>query len=406
MGNTLFFRADDGQFGAELWRSDGTPEGTMRVADINPTGSGDPIRLTAIGSTLYFTATDGTTGYELWKSDGTESGTHLIRDINPGTESSSPWRLVGFQGKVFFSARPSGYYDELWVSDGTSAGTYSLAKTSLMELPTVVGDTLYFRSFDGALGTQNLWATDGTAQGTQRLGPFGLYAAEPRELIDAGGTLFVAARGALRRDNQNDGFELWKSDGTFEGTVQLSDINRPVDSIRQDAEYNRIVDLNGVAYFGTASGLWRTDGTAGGTSLVAPILSRYLTRLGDRLISAGSAGPSGGVGLWASDGMPTGTTFIKQINSVANVSLVGDFTQVGSLLYFVADDGEFGKEVWRTDGTADGTFRLTDIRAGKADTNPSLLTNINGQLVFVVGDGSGNSQIWRSDGTVAGTMSW
>jgi len=53
--------------------------------DINPgSGSSSPYNLTNINGTLYFTADDGTNGYELWKSDGTSAGTFQLKDINPG----------------------------------------------------------------------------------------------------------------------------------------------------------------------------------------------------------------------------------------------------------------------------------------------------------------------------------
>ena len=80
--------------------SDGTSPGTRLVRDINPTGSAFlPPRvffLVAAGDTLFFTADDGEHGTELWRSDGTEDGTRLVRDINPGElesirSSSVPW---------------------------------------------------------------------------------------------------------------------------------------------------------------------------------------------------------------------------------------------------------------------------------------------------------------------------
>jgi len=36
VNGTLFFAADDGMTGRELWKTDGTPEGTVLVKDINP----------------------------------------------------------------------------------------------------------------------------------------------------------------------------------------------------------------------------------------------------------------------------------------------------------------------------------------------------------------------------------
>jgi ELWxxDGT repeat protein len=56
--------------GRELWQSDGTPGGTKLVADIHP-GPGDshPAELTPVGRALYFSADDGTRGRELWKRE-------------------------------------------------------------------------------------------------------------------------------------------------------------------------------------------------------------------------------------------------------------------------------------------------------------------------------------------------
>ena len=49
-----------------------------------------PYWLTAVGNTLYFGANDGTYGDELWMSDGTASGTVMVKDIYSGSGSSSP----------------------------------------------------------------------------------------------------------------------------------------------------------------------------------------------------------------------------------------------------------------------------------------------------------------------------
>lgn len=81
IGDTVFFVAIQPATGAELWRTNGTPEGTVLVKDIQPGPQGSrPYRLIAVGGRLFFTADDGA-GRDLWKSDGTATGTILVKDF-------------------------------------------------------------------------------------------------------------------------------------------------------------------------------------------------------------------------------------------------------------------------------------------------------------------------------------
>jgi len=57
----------------------------MLVKDIHAaTASSHPMSLVTLAGNLFFVTNDGDTGYEIWRSDGTENGTQLIKDINPG----------------------------------------------------------------------------------------------------------------------------------------------------------------------------------------------------------------------------------------------------------------------------------------------------------------------------------
>jgi ELWxxDGT repeat protein len=50
-------------------------------------------------------ANDGIHGRELWRSDGTEEGTYLVKDILLGEGSSEPAMLTSASGRLYFVAR-------------------------------------------------------------------------------------------------------------------------------------------------------------------------------------------------------------------------------------------------------------------------------------------------------------
>jgi ELWxxDGT repeat protein len=140
--NRLFFVANDGDHGYELWVSDGTAAGTHIFMDIwdGPDGGldiapGQNIRantLKVMNGRLYFIARDGAHGFELWQTDGTVAGTSVVKPIDNTTgagaifvNTRTPIETTG--SNLFFSASNDVGDTLLWKSDGTSAGTMEIA---------------------------------------------------------------------------------------------------------------------------------------------------------------------------------------------------------------------------------------------------------------------------------------
>ena len=160
-GRSTSRRAADGdERDCELWKSDGTDAGTVRVKDIGSPGASSnlgnldewmgrslfrhaerraleerrhlrrDILGPGIASSEYpdvhrrdplLRADDGV-GCELWKSDGTAAGTVLVKDIDPGAGTRSR-TACNVGGTLFFAADDATSGRELWKSDGTPAGT-------------------------------------------------------------------------------------------------------------------------------------------------------------------------------------------------------------------------------------------------------------------------------------------
>jgi ELWxxDGT repeat protein len=419
LGGTAMFFADDGVHGFELWRSDGTAAGTDMVRDIYP-GIEDSVPFladspVAVRGKIYFAANDGVHGINLWRSDGTRAGTRLVRAVTPGAFSPSPESLVRFGGKVYFTDDDGEHGVELWRSDGTAAGTRLVRDINpgpdwsyISEL-TAVGDTLYFDALDGVHGVE-LWRSDGTSRGTKMVRDIRPNAgrwssgSHPSDLTRVGQVLFFIA------NDGTHGWELWRSDGTARGTRLVRDIWPGEHGLLGSTD---ITGVAGVAFLRAGDGthgeeLWRSDGTPGGTRLVRDInpgsassLPYQLEKSGGTLFFAADDGTHGDE-LWRSDGTKIGTKLVRNIRGGSLPSYPDTLTNVGGTLFFDATDGIHGYELWSSDGTFEGTT-LLDIRPdaneggyGDRGSVPSSLTEIGGTLFFGANDGTHGIEPWRA----------
>lgn len=334
LGNKLFFVVTTTENGRELWVTDGTEAGTVLVKDIHPSDSSYPTLLTVIGDTLFFRATDGANGYELWKSDGTTAGTSLVKDINTTGSADISW-LTAVGNTLYFAATDQNGDRELWKSDGTTAGTQrvkDLHPSSSGEPSYLIkmGDLLYFFAI-GADGF-GLWQSDGTEAGTTQIKVLSPEITNIQASIATDTLLYFLTYGSTAK--------LWKSDGTSANTQEIATVNT------MNPPYLTI--LNQFLFFVGGSGdtfskLWKSDGTASGTRVVKDLQPgnfvqiEHLTVLNDRLFFTGNES------LWQSDGTETGT---NAVNEAQQLSGIRGLTVWDNHLYFAAASTQYGRELW------------------------------------------------------------
>jgi ELWxxDGT repeat protein len=416
LNGKLFFTARDADHGNEMWVTDGTPGGTRVFMDINPgPGSSQPAPKVILKNQMLFGADDGTNGRELWITDGTVAGTKLLKDITPGSRSSSPSSLTVFGDAVYFFAETG-----LWKTDGTDSGTMQVAPVSGRNL-TVAGSHLFFGRFTFAAGWEP-WVSDGTEAGTHMIADIWPGADGSLSQFNVGDFIAFGSKVIFLANNGVNGREMWITDGTPAGTGMVHDfVPGPAGAWNEAAGANLTAFASRV-YFSWRDDdhgeeVWVTDGTDAGTSRFADLTPGPASSNPFSFVVSGSKlffGGSGGGNpfsnpFWVTDGTVDGTHLLKASDG-SGFGYNGDAWPIGGKLYFAGSTALMGAEPWVTDGTDAGTRMIANIAPDLAPSSfPSTLTAAGDLLFFYAKEGlpwpnGANSSLWRSDGTEAGTF--
>ncbi len=336
---------------SQLWRSDGTANGTVRVQTFARIDSGGPFIVAGRGA--YFIADDGIHGGEPWRSNGKALGTKMIGDYKPGKKGSGAIFVNSAGRYAYFMLFP--HYSQVLLLSVSNKSVNSLGGIGAMPGGVAIQKTLYFA---GGYGSDtHLWKSDGTQNGTSIV----------KEINSSGGSnpnSFTANENLFWFFATDDTGQrgLWQSDGTGDGTQLIKELGDP--------------------------GQLGIVATANVQAKLFFVIRNNTTQQFE---------------LWTSDSSEGGTNKIQDIGPIAQNANAPQVTAFGALLAFVIDDGVHGRQLWTSDGTADGTDMLTTL-----GTSPNGVTSkpivVNNTLLFAANDGVHGSELWQSDGTPEGTQ--
>ncbi|HEX7557049.1 MAG TPA: hypothetical protein VF338_10530, partial [Leptolinea sp.] len=386
---------------ADLYVKDSeTPPTNVEDLRVGTTGS-SPEDLTFVGTTLFFSANDGTHGRELWKLPSPYKKAQLVIDIQPGHASSEIDHITAFGNLVFFSAKDDAGI-ELWVSSPPYDCTSTHRVADLNEggdsepaefVP--IGNALFFTADDGIHGRE-IFKTSPPYQSIDLVADIwqGAHGSNPRELTRLGWMLFYIA-------NDSSSVEIWRSDPNYTtgSAIKTTNIAKNGDAMI----YDLTLVENNIFFSGndgeSGNELYKLEppyskavrvtdiaGDAPSTLVIFPINDTkpdWITSIGSYVFFSGNIGYSG-VELYVSKPPydPTTTFIVQDIFKGFGSSNPEHLTAVGTTLFFTANEGIAGTELWKSVPPYDDdhTNIVADINKGKNASTPTQLTAIGTTL--------------------------
>jgi ELWxxDGT repeat protein len=382
--NKLFFVAKDDVNQFRLYVTEGTAA-TTQLLGPSTAVSGSITSMIAYNNKLFFTCHDGVNGQELWTSDGTVAGTVLFKDLYPGATGSFPSAFTVANSKLFFMGDGVDGERRLYVSDGTAAGTIIIRNNYINLFNgfsnfAVLDNEVYFKGDGAPLYPYGLWKSDGTAAGTVLVKAAGLNPG-----VSGSNYAVLNNKMYFSGFDDNNGSELWVTDGTEAGTQMVLNMRADAGGILYSGSPMAMTVYNSKIYFSAADDvhgqeLFMTDGTAAGTVLVK-----------DMLPGAGNSVPyqivihngllyilnSYNREMWKSNGTTAGTALVATAPESASFGAVWN-----NKIYIISNTNQY---LWQSDGsaatigyaTATNTSDLIGIYA-----TDKTLTPYNGNLYF------------------------
>jgi ELWxxDGT repeat protein len=362
--------------------------------------SNNPGTVFLLDGALHFAAQDTAGALSLWRTDGTPENTLKLGPWGKATLTSY---LKITESRLYFMPTMS---SGLYATDGTAAGTLRLTSglTVTYGSQRLAGERLYFIAKDGA-GTTALWTSDGTQAGTHTVTVSTSFTAFTWGEFDDDGSSYASVSSPVY------GVEPIRVNGPAGNAVVLINIAPgTASSTPQDFTVlapQRIVFAANDGVHGYQP--WMSDGSGLGTALLKDIaavnaystVNAYFWKHGAQAVFAANDGVAG-TEMWVTDGTPAGTTLLKDIEPGPGQSNIRFKLQTGGRTFFTAGTTANGYELWATDGTEAGTVLLIDIKPGAAGVEP-LLPYIDASRVYFTAIGPYGNELYASDGTVTGT---